>query len=128
MARSLHIKEFLMEEERLKRLLADIADRLMQPVSKGQMYAFYLIAIIAVVVGISSGISVSKHAENLTKHSEAVIQNSRRHIILESCEEQDARNRSTIEESLRDHLQISNLINAVVPYRNCQEVLNKAGF
>lgn len=115
--------------DRFRRLTADIADRLVEPVSKGQMYAFYLMAIIAVVFGLGVGIHVTKKAQHETKRAEQVIQDSRRKTILENCEEQNTRNKHTIEEAAQLHLQIPvGLINAVIPYRNCQEVLTKAGF
>jgi hypothetical protein len=106
--------------DRFRRLLADIADRLVEPVSKGQMYAFYLMAIIAVVIGLATGIHVIKHTEA-----------QRRKLISETCEEQNARNRNTLAEANKipgdKHIVIS-LINDLAPYHNCQEVLHKAGF
>jgi CDP-diacylglycerol pyrophosphatase len=106
--------------DRFRRLLADIADRLIEPVSKGQMYAFYLMAIVAVVIGIMVGVNVTKNA-----------QEARRKTILENCEEQNNRNRNTLAEAETipgDKHIIVALIDDLAPYHNCQEVLHKAGF
>jgi hypothetical protein len=117
--------------DRFRRLLADIADRLIEPVSKGQMYAFYLMAIVAVVIGIMIGIKVTKNAQREARHSEQTIQESRRKTILENCEEQNNRNRNTLAEAETipgDKHIIVALIDDLAPYHNCQEVLHKAGF
>lgn len=106
--------------DRLRRLLADIADRLLQPASRGQMYVFYVCAIVAVVIGVAAAVHVIKHTES-----------ARHKLVLENCEEQDERNRNTLAKAEKipgDKQIVISLINDLAPYRNCQNVLHKAGF